>query len=435
MKIKEIFKQPILYILIICIAVQAAMYTVWQEYCVTNDTSSYIDSYQGNSFFKGHVDENRTPIYPYFIKIVKKIGGEENLKENIVFMQKILFLMSVCIFYYALKTITKNKILLTIATLIFGITPALVSWNAMLLTEPLAIFETVLLVFFTLQYLKKESKISAIFIHVIILIMVLTRPAFIYLLPIYFIFWIIRFFTNQQERKSIIAAFISMAIVVVLLIGYCFLVKMNYGHFGLTAISNVNSEVTAITSGSYLHSKNEALKNRTYELVGEKPSEDKVWNVLWTLQKEYPSEELAAFAKETLYRNKEYYKYLFNKVIVLSTMNIGIVYNNNSPQYQNQNFKIYDLGLMGNMILPINFGMIYLLLLGTIVYLIYYLIKYKKIDWILAFCTILILANLFTAVVGAPFETQRLFVVAIILVIVEITYIVDNIVKNRKNEK
>ena len=226
-----------------------------------------------------------------------------------------------------------------------------------------------------------------------------------------------------------------MAIVVVLLIGYCFLVKMNYGHFGLTAISNVNSEITAITSGSYLHSKNEALKNRTYELVGEKPSEDKVWNVLWTLQKEYPSEELAAFAKETLYRNKEYYKYLFNKVIVLSTMNIGIVYNNNSPQYQNQNFKIYDLGLMGNMILPINFGMIYLLLLGTIVYLIYYLIKYKKIDWILAFCTILILANLFTAVVGAPFETQRLFVVAIILVIVEITYIVDNIVKNRKNEK
>ena len=434
MKIKEIFKQPILYILIICIAVQTAMYTVWEEYGVTNDTPSYIDSYQGNSFFKGHVDENRTPIYPYFIKIVKKMGGEENLKENIVFIQKILFLMSICIFYYALKTITKNKILLTIATLIFGITPALVSWNTMLLTESLSIVETVLLVFFTLQYLKKESKISAIFIHVIILIMVLTRPAFIYLLPIYFLFWIIRFFTNQQERKSIITAFISMAIVVAVLIGYCFLVKMNYGHFGLTAVSNVNSEVTAITSGSYLHSKNEELKNRTYELVGEKPSEDKVWNALWILQKEYPGEELAAFAKDTLYRNKEYYKYLFNKVIVLSTMNIGTVYNNNSPQYQNQNFKIYDIGLMGNMIFPINFGMIYLLLLGTIVYLIYYWIKYKKIDWILAFCTVLILANLFTAVVGAPFETQRLFVVAIIFVIVEITYIVANIVKNRKKE-
>lgn len=425
LKIKDFFKQPIMYVLIVCIIIQMLMYSVWENYGEQNDSLSYLESYNKGSIFKGYVNQERTPVYPYFIKTIKKLGGEENLKKNIVLVQKILFLISIVLFYYALKTITKNKLILTLITLIFGIAPGLVAWNAMILTEAISVFETVLLVFFTLKYLQNSSKISAIFINIMIFIMILTRPAFIFLMPIYLLFWAIRFFTNKEEKKNIIVALISFVVVTIMLIGYCLLVKMNYGNFGLTSVSNVNNVTTAICSNGYKNSKNEKLKNRIQELAGKNPEPAKVFDVWYIVETEYSNEELKEFAKESLYNNKEYREYLVNKIINLSEKNIGTLYNFVTQKYQKETFKIYDMKIMENIVLPINFGMIYLMLLGTISYLIYYLIKHKKIDWILAFCTVFIFANLFTAIVGAPYETQRLFISAIVFVLLEIAYIME----------
>ena len=44
-------------------------------------------------------------------------------------------------------------------------------------------------------------------------------------------------------------------------------------------------------------------------------------------------------------------------------------------------------------------------------------VKNKNINWYLAFFTVLIAANIFTLIVGAPFESQRLFASSIVQVL------------------
>ena len=104
--------------------------------------------------------------------------------------------------------------------------------------------------------------------------------------------------------------------------------------------------------------------------------------------------------------------------------NIGVTYDkgNNSNEGSMYNFES-----LNGLILPITFGLVYVILLASIIYLIWYLIKYKKINWICAFFTSMIFANIFTLIVGAPFEEQRLFFPSVCLVLLYLGMIVDKI--------
>lgn len=155
-KIIGFLKQPLIYILLVSIFFQVKIYNNVYEYNLTIDSYSYGEYFK-EDFFKGEVNESRTPVYPYFIKLVKKIGGEENLYRNIVLVQKILFIVTVILFYYCIQFIVDNKIIKSIFTLIFAICPYIVLWNVLILTESISLFEIVLLAFLTLKYLKKPN--------------------------------------------------------------------------------------------------------------------------------------------------------------------------------------------------------------------------------------------------------------------------------------
>ena len=160
-KIIDFLKQPLIYILLISIFFQIKIYDNAPEYLMTSDSYSYAINYDKN-FLKGEVDSARTPVYPYFIKVIKKIGGEENLLKTIALVQKILFVITVILFYYCIQLITNNKIIKSIFTLIFAICPNIILWNVTILTESLALFEIVFLAFLTLKYLKKPNSILAV---------------------------------------------------------------------------------------------------------------------------------------------------------------------------------------------------------------------------------------------------------------------------------
>lgn len=161
MKVIEFLKQPLIYILLISIFFQIKIYSNVPEYVMTPDSYSYTVRYT-EDFFKGEVDKTRTPVYPYFIKIIKKIGGEENLLANVVLVQKILFIITVILFYYCIQEITNNKIIKTIFTLIFAICPYINLWNVTILTESISLFEIILLAFLTLKYLKRPKTFLAV---------------------------------------------------------------------------------------------------------------------------------------------------------------------------------------------------------------------------------------------------------------------------------
>lgn len=57
---------------------------------------------------------------------------------------------------------------------------------------------------------------------------------------------------------------------------------------------------------------------------------------------------------------------------------------------------------------------------------------YKQIDWIIAFFTVLILANLFTLIVGTLEEQQQLFLNSIECVLLLVVYAFKLICKRKK---
>lgn len=160
-KIVSILKQPIIYIVIFCLFVQLQIYKTIPDYVITSDSHTYAEEYTKN-ILKGEVDALRTPVYPYLIKIIQKIGGEENLFNNIVIFQKILFIVTLILFYYCLRKMTDNKIITTVLTIIFGICPFVIFWNIMILTEAISLFEIVFLSLITIEYLKNPKSILAV---------------------------------------------------------------------------------------------------------------------------------------------------------------------------------------------------------------------------------------------------------------------------------
>lgn len=421
--ILNLLKEPILYIIIFCIFIQVQIYNTIPEYVITNDTSTYVQDFQG-SIRSGKLDSRRTPVYPYIVKIIKKIGGDENLYKNIVIFQKILFIITLILFYFTIKLVTKNKIISTIISIIFGICPYIIFWNIMILTEAVSLFEIVLLSFLTIKYLKKPNNVIAGCIGILILAMIMTRPQYIYLLPIYILFWILKFvFDRKDEKKQIIIGIISCLICGIILLIYCSIMKYQHGEFSITAVSYINNTVTAIDSDLYKRAENKEMVKIVDETISGKSRGSASWEALNILTGKYSVNEIKQFANQSLKKDSKYFEYMFNKTLNLEESSIGTVgYVNVKEQFSKINYNN-----LACLLLPINFAFVYIMVIVGIAYLLWKLIKFKKIDWIVAFFTLLIFANLFTLIVGAPYESQRLFLPSIVSVLLMLGLIISKI--------
>ena len=76
-KISHVFKQPLVYVILICIFVQIKIYNTVPNYVMTSDSYTYAEEYTG-SVFKGQVSALRNHVYQYVIKLIGKIAGQEN---------------------------------------------------------------------------------------------------------------------------------------------------------------------------------------------------------------------------------------------------------------------------------------------------------------------------------------------------------------------
>ncbi len=161
-KIISIIKSPLIYVLAIVVLVQTYIYKTAPAYSFTPDSPTYYEEYLGGSLLKGQFDELRTPVYPYFIKIIKLFSNDNNIYNKVVFVQKILFFLTLILVFCSMMKITKSKVISSAITLFVGILPNLVLFNTMILTEPLGIFKIVLLMYLVISYIYKPHKLKAI---------------------------------------------------------------------------------------------------------------------------------------------------------------------------------------------------------------------------------------------------------------------------------
>jgi len=63
---------------------------------------------------------------------------------------------------------------------------------------------------------------------------------------------------------------------------------------------------------------------------------------------------------------------------------------------------------MANLMFPVNFSHLYIIIVLLSVFLIYNFLKNRKISWLLYFCTGFVFLNVVTVIAGAPFDWSRL---------------------------
>ncbi len=427
-KIIRVVKSPIVYILAICIFLQIFIYKeAKNEYVLTPDSHSYYEEYKGGNILKGELDGYRTPVYPEFIKIIKIFSNEENLYRNVVLVQKAMFLLEILLVYFTMIKITKNKIISSLISFIVGVCPYLVLFNTLVLTESLAIFEIVLLIYITVLHICKPKKITAALTGFIILLMIMTRPGYIYMIPIYFAFWILRYIFNKKELKNVIVGLTSVILTSIIVILYCFQMKNLYGDFMISSVTYTNDLVSVAQAKSYTEATDSPIKHTMEETKGEKTDAESSWEAAGKAY-QFNYNDQKKFLKESKY-NKKYFKYLIDKCLKLSGSTIQTLYY--TPLIENT-----YINEISNIFLPVTFGMIYLMLIIIGCYIVYCIFKYAKIDWFLSMLFVFVLANTFTLIVGAPFEPQRLFIVSVIPIIMSIGYILSKITnKNSEIDK
>ena len=421
-KIKSIIK--IFILIAICVIVYFVYNKTIQFVNEFPDSSSYLNF--NENIFLGKVNNFRTPVYPYFIKIIRFIFGEVNLLRNIVIIQYIIYIFSVVVFYKICKLVFKNKIVSYISALFYGANPYLFLWNNTILTESLSIVSMVILIYYTILYLKEPRKSLAIITNLHILFMCLLRPGYIYIIPIYLAFFVIKMFYDKEKRKTHIISVISNFITILLIIFYCFLVKLNTGDFNISIVSKINKIAMIINSNISLETENKEINEFVINT-----NEDSALLKSRLIIDNFTTKDISTFTS-TVIKNDliGFTKYLVKNSLDFLTYDSGTKYVN---QHGNINGHIYKIILaIENNIFNIKMGVIFLMNFIIVVFLIYTIIRKRKIPYIITYFTIMQIAGFLLIILGSPGEFSRLFVATLPFTFLTIFYIIDIVIRDIK---
>ena len=412
--LKKILRCPLFWIMAVCAFGQLLCYANAPIYELGGDTYSYTTEYD-HAF--------RTPVYPYFAKVIGLFSGYEPERwfAAIAICQRIVFFVSIALFYKVVKMLTKKQGLVNGITLLYGLSPGLISWNVLPLTESLSIVEMVALLFFTVRYLKSHRKLDAILSGIIVLIMVMTRPAAIYLLAVYVVFWVVQIIValrrhvSQKRMAAVRSGVIGLGIALVGVFAYACINLAYYGQFGISTVSHINKLLVIVDSGLYQKTDNAELRDRIQSAID---SNEAIYDIVWReLYVNYSREELQKFVADLVKRNRaEYAGIVADKTFGWTTVPFV-------DSYVSSTKVDVDRAKVAALLFPLNFGSVYVLIVGGSIWLIVRVFRKKRVDWAILLFVMLVGGNVAVTVLAAPYEPARLCVTSVPVIMAGAAYV------------
>ena len=212
------------------------------------DSLTYFNAY--DSLLGGTIDIYRTPVYPLFIGIISSIFGNPYNHIVILLLQTAIFLVSVHYFYRIASLLKSSKIAYWL-TFIYGVIPIVPSWTPIILTESLAISGSIFYLYFTISAIKTGETKKAWLSTLWMLLLVMLRPSFIYLIPVSFFMFLIGNWREPRSRHIIYNGLAGCLTVTILFCGYSYQMKRSYGVFTPSAISVINKYVMDRNNGLF----------------------------------------------------------------------------------------------------------------------------------------------------------------------------------------
>jgi hypothetical protein len=208
---------------------------------------SYIIAW--DTIANGQIDKWRTPIYPLFLGFVKAIFGPELFPICAVVIQFLFFLVSVYYFNKLTNILLQSKSISYWLTAFYALYPCIPTWNCFLITEPIAVYAIVFLLYSTIHAINTNSRLHIYLISFWLFFLVFLRPALIYLIPVYLLGWLLYCISKKKITKSAVEGLIGTLLVGLSLATYSLCFKMSYGMFVPSGIGIVNQYYIARLNG------------------------------------------------------------------------------------------------------------------------------------------------------------------------------------------
>jgi len=234
---------------------KAHFFSIW-------DAPSYLKASENLQWHFGGADELRTPVYPCFIATIRYFFDEDSFQKRVVLFQHLISWGCIGFFYHTAKHLFKNTAVAVGASLYCACHPSIMSWNHVIMSESLSVSGIVIISFLLVSYLLRPGYSKAVVIGAVVFLLIMLRPVFLILLPIFFVFWLARCIVYREHRSREAAGLLSIIVALILVVGYCQLFKQKYGYFSISSVTFKNQAAVFVQSGLYRYGSDPAFNKR-----------------------------------------------------------------------------------------------------------------------------------------------------------------------------
>lgn len=198
--------------------------------------------------FNGIPDWFRTPVYPTLLASLKWIFGEGLYLWAAIIIQHLVFLCSVVCLYRICQIAIPNDSISFWITFFYAVYPYISSLNSYIVTESFSISGSIFLIYLA-QRLKEEGKWrDALLFALQLVVLLLLKPAVVYLVPLFIVLWGYTFFIKGKKRNALLGV-AGVIIAGLCLVFYMQAFKKQYGVFSTSVVSTLNNYHIARTYG------------------------------------------------------------------------------------------------------------------------------------------------------------------------------------------
>ncbi|MCF0199023.1 MAG: glycosyltransferase family 39 protein [Bacteroidaceae bacterium] len=356
------------------------------------DSPTYYSA--GTLFLHGQIDEVRTPVYSIICALASCISTYH--VWVIVFLQCLLYLLSIAYLYKLSTFFIQKKHLQFIATAVYACLPCFSAWILCILTESIALSLAIIFTYYILRYIRFSKIKDAVISNTLFAVLLMLRPSFIFLLPILIVLSLILII---QKRKHCFINLCGLLIVFGFYLSYCYTFKQQYGVFSTSSVGYVN-QIEILRRGQlldYSELNSSTLQTCSYiDSTGVQQLDSfKIRDLSTTIEKD-------RIFKSSLKNNqKEYVILNLHKFIHLGSEPCFLVYANSRIEV------LGGLLIRSTKSLSITFMMMYVILI-IYIFLLFKNIKQGNMPLLSAFLWLYIIGMFVTAIAGAQSDYSRL---------------------------
>lgn len=227
-------RRNLIIIYVIAIVLSAASVPLNEVPNFQIDSISYVRAWK--HFCTYGIDSARTPLYPFYLGMMKALYGKELSFLAAVVGQYLICFVSLFSLYRLVLSILKSEKAAFFSTLFYIVLITLSGWNSAIMTESLAMSGTIFYLHSLICFFRSGSHKPLFISQFILFCLLMLRPSFIYMIPVTLVEFIIYYFQRKQSRKASLVAIGSLFIVVLTQIGY---MTYYYQKEGIFATNNV----------------------------------------------------------------------------------------------------------------------------------------------------------------------------------------------------